>query len=369
MPCAKWAEETRQECAEYKDEGYNKCSEYQDQGYNKCSSWDDQCCDWWPCSWGCKLITWVCMGWYWVSNLVCVAWYWVSNVVCVAWTYITQAVCVLWDFAVTVVAAIIETLESILGWVLSFLALIVELILSIPIIGRLIKWIWNVVLTIVWGVAGVIDFVLSVVGVRPEKKLRVCTVMLCDERGTPVGAKADVVTHLQNSIDIYRDEANVRVIRSAPFQYDSGFADKEQAGEDWVCVYDRPSPKNILNVGCDSPAASEDLGTPGAQFEILASTQCCFYSNFRRLIGYGAPVVVFVVRDVKGKLGCSLGPLTDYVTVEGGNPICIPHELGHACNLWHVDISDNLMNHDCGRRKLKWWQVAILRNSRHVTYF
>jgi hypothetical protein len=57
------------------------------------------------------------------------------------------------------------------------------------------------------------------------------------------------------------------------------------------------------------------------------------------------------------------------VVAEAGNPICIAHELGHSCNLWHVDIDDNLMNPSCGRKKLKWWQVSIMRSSRHVTYF
>lgn len=51
------------------------CSEYEDQGYNSCAKWDQNCCDWWPCSWGCKLITWLCVVWYWVSHWVCKAWY------------------------------------------------------------------------------------------------------------------------------------------------------------------------------------------------------------------------------------------------------------------------------------------------------
>ena len=40
-------------CTETAEESYQQCSEYRDEGYNACSNWDDECCDWWPCSWGC----------------------------------------------------------------------------------------------------------------------------------------------------------------------------------------------------------------------------------------------------------------------------------------------------------------------------
>lgn len=116
--CKQWAQQTIQQCIEYRDNGYNACSQYQDQGYNACSQYQDQgynacsqyqdqgysacanwaknCCTWWPCSWACQLFTWVCVAWYWVSNLVCVAWYWVTNLVCVAWYWVSSWVCIAW---------------------------------------------------------------------------------------------------------------------------------------------------------------------------------------------------------------------------------------------------------------------------------
>lgn len=94
--CKSWRDEGYQACSRYEDQGYNACKEYRDEGYRACERWDKDCCDWWPCSWACKLFTWICVAWYWVSNWVCVAWYWVSKWVCVAWYWVSRWVCVAW---------------------------------------------------------------------------------------------------------------------------------------------------------------------------------------------------------------------------------------------------------------------------------
>jgi hypothetical protein len=81
---------------------------------------------------------------------------------------------------------------------------------------------------------------------------------------------------------------------------------------------------------------------------------------------------VFVVRDVVGKCGCSLGPLGDYVTVDrdglGGTRRILAHELGHSCGLRHVGGEGNLMRPRNPGERLTRWQRAVLRSSRHVTY-
>jgi hypothetical protein len=63
----------------------------------------------------------------------------------------------------------------------------------------------------------------------------------------------------------------------------------------------------------------------------------------------------FAVRSINlCKVGCSPGPLANYVGVNftGTSAPCLPsptngrtlpHELGHACNLLHVDDPNNLM--------------------------
>ena len=83
-------------CLEWATERHEECVEWRDDGYEGCDAWDSRCCDWWPCSWACKVVTWFCVAWVWVSNLVCVA-----------WNVITTTFCVVWDVVTTVINAIL----------------------------------------------------------------------------------------------------------------------------------------------------------------------------------------------------------------------------------------------------------------------
>ncbi|ACL65252.1 hypothetical protein A2cp1_1910 [Anaeromyxobacter dehalogenans 2CP-1] len=370
MPrCLEWGQERHQECSEWKDEGESSCSD-----------WDENCCDWWPCSWGCKLITWVCVAWVWVSNWVCVG-----------WTWITTAICLVWDVVTTIVNAIIVTLESILGWVLDAIALVVELIFEIPYLGRLIKWLWNLITAIAWILASLVDALWGLIGIRPEKKLRICTIILRDENGNQVAATPYVVNLLQHAVEILRREANIRVIRLAPFEYDSGLAGDETVSEDWVQVDGGNSEADTLDVPCNASGFGADLGLTGTKLDFMATTKC-FFGDFRRVVGYGAPITCFVIRTVPGdgggcgSFGCGLW-ITDYITVRnqpcGGegpqiNRRVAAHELGHSGNLWHLDAASNTTNlmgvpwdgsDPPTMTRLSTWQILLWRASKHVTYF
>lgn len=359
-------------CLEWATERTEECSEWADQGYSECSDWDDECCDWWPCSWACEVITWIC-----------VATVWISNVVCVAWTVITTTVCVLWDIVVTVVGAIITTIESILGWVLSALAFLVELILSIPVVGTILGWILKGLTAILAVIIAIPDFVLGLIGIRPEKKLRVCTVILRDEKGTVTAPNEFAVALLQKACDIYKRDANIRIVRSAAFQYSTGFAGAETVTDAWVQIDSGNSDAEVL----DPPCSDGISWTAQQQFQWKMSLYC-FFQSWRRILGYGAPVTAFIVRQVDGAWGCGSWVL-DFVTISGGtfppgNLRVIGHEIGHACLLSHRCVDDDIRNMmgtgtqcdpdsgttpDYADPRMTNWQALVIRSSKHATYF
>jgi len=286
------------------------------------------------------------------------------------------------DAATTVVGAVVETVESAVSWVGSAVGFVVGLVRAIPYIGAVIRWALDLAKAIIWRIGlwglGVLDFVLSWVGITPEKKLRICVVVLrlpSDKPGRlDPSVEAEIITNLNNLINAYKTEPNVRVIPTGPFNYSSPFSDPPVADASWIHFRDDVSASDILDAKCDAGALSNDFGVTGSKFELIANTTC-FYSNLRRLTGYGAPITVFVVRSfLDGKLGCSLALLSDYVTTSRPgvlkDPLQIAHEISHSCGLWHLNDNNNIAYPNNGRgTNMRRWQIAIVRNSRHVTYF
>lgn len=316
-------------CLETAEDSWQECTEERDQGHSTCSDWDDRCCDWWPCSWGCKLITWIC-----------VVWVWISNIVCVAWKIITVVVCVLWE---------------VISVVISFIAIIVDLILAIPFIGRFISELLNIITEIIWRAVNlVIDLVLGIFGLDLVKYMRVGVVILKDEKGNSVANESDINNALENAKSIYKEAANIELILEG------------------LHTVGNSSPSNALHITCDISSWGTDLGTAGSYFEWQSLR--FWDSRLSRTIGLSSPITVFAIKkiDPDATQGCSLGPATDYVLVEGGDPVCFAHELGHACGLilpMHNSEEDNLNNATCGGTKLTAYQRTVVRSSRHVTYF
>jgi hypothetical protein len=352
-------------CLEWAEERTEVCTEKSDEGYNDCAQWNE-----------------------WLAWL-CISWVWVENVVCVGWTVITTSVCVLWDTATTVVNAILVSIESIVGWLLSSIAIVVEYFECIPVLGALVRWLLNLVTALVWAIVSFWDIVAGLVGIRPEKILRVCPVILSDEKGEPVASMENMVAVLQLACNVYKRDANVRIVPSRPFHYASGFAGPETVTPDWVIVSPAPRDAEMLDPPCDAAGVLADWWVPGQWFQ-HAVIQQCWYGAWRRVLGYGAPVTAFAVRSIPDASGCSL-VVTDFVTVEVGvapipaNPRVVGHELVHACNHpWHVCVegdSRNIMatgtacypesddDPNLEDPRLCEWQVHLIRASKHVTYF
>ena len=199
-------------------------------------------------------------------------------------------------------------------------------------------------------VLGFPELVASLAGWRRPKKLRLRVVVLRDEEGRPVVEEGDVRDALEEAQRVLRTTAGVSVIPLSGRFVDIG---------------DVPAPRTALDSPCtDSGLWRTDLSAAGRYFR---------ERRLRGRFGRGAPLTVFVVRDVVGKCGCSLGPLGDYITIDRSglhSPTrrILAHELGHSCGLRHIRDETNLMRPRGPGEHLTRWQRAVLRSSRHVTY-
>ena len=221
----------------------------------------------------------------------------------------------------------------------------------------------------VWRFLGIFDFAASFVNIMPRKKLRLHVVILRDESGSPVAVPSDVQSSIDIARDIFKRQANTRIV-----------AARYQGNPVLIRTVDYPAPTAALNPRCDGGAWADDLGEAGSFYSLQTATP----GHPLAITGYGAPITVIIVRNVRGKDGCSLGPLTDYIVVDldsvsksaGGDDVglvgsrIIAHEIGHACGLlWHSKQKTNLMYADRPHgTRLGRWQRAKFRNSRHVTY-
>jgi hypothetical protein len=393
------------ECAKTRDEGHDKCTDNRDEGYSDCAQKKDEgyseCCDWWPCSWACDAMVWisniVCVLWTWVSNMVCYAWEWVKNIVCVAWKYITKIICVVADVFSSILNLIGAIIDVIIGIIVGIIAFIVDIITSIPFIGRLIEWALNILKTGVNAIASLPDAILTLLGIMPEKKMKLLVIIQNDSQREPVVKNINVIYRdIQYLINTFRAEMNIRVLPTDLFMYQSAFTSNNNSLENFVKTDDSVSSDRTLDVCCDSCAAGDDLTSIGSSFNLMMA-RLGFTTNARRLIGYGAPIIAFAVRSyTDGKAGCSIGPLSDYVTVKfnetqsggmfPGGPFIpmdqltndksldavtdLAHEAGHCCSLPHYSgVGNNLMNPAPLRTgHLTVWQKILVRSSRHVTY-
>lgn len=199
--------------------------------------------------------------------------------------------------------------------------------------------------------SGLVELGANAVGVQPYKQLRLRVVVLRDEQGEPLCAVQDVLASWDEASRIFSLRSHIRIIGATPR----------------VVVLPHPAPVTALDVHCDDGAWQEDMDEAGDFFR-----RNCAKTASGKWLGYGAPVTVYVVRNISNKGGCSLGPLTDYVTLEAGmldraRHRLLAHEVAHACGLWHSRDKGNLMYPKGPGDTLTWWQALILRNSRHVT--
>jgi hypothetical protein len=180
----------------------------------------------------------------------------------------------------------------------------------------------------------------------PEKKIRIQVVILVDHDQQPIVPPKDIDHAIEYARQVFKKYFNVKLLPVNNKQI--------------VDVVKQNAPQEVLYTKGGAGALSEEFKVAGSFFA----------SN---LIGIIYPVTVFVVKDIRGASGCSLGPISDYVTLDpdgAKNSSILAHEIAHACGLWHVKQRSNLLcpYNDRGD-KVNWWQKNVFRSSRHVTYW
>lgn len=240
--------------------------------------------------------------------------------------------------------------------VLDSIAFIINLILSIPIIGGIIRTILNWITEIIWRIVGLIDFLASLVGIRPRKKMYF-GVVVPSVNGEQIVSDALIMRQVDAAIRFYDTTCNINLIFTG------------------ICKTGVKPPDAGLVVGCDAGGFFNDWWLAGSYFEFATAT-CKFMDSFRRVIGLGAEIVVFIVQDVtpKGTNGCSFTSTHNYVVIEAKSDdqaFVAAHEMGHACWLPHDSDTSNLMNPTTPSVNpvLTNLQISMVRWSKHCVYF
>ena len=224
----------------------------------------------------------------------------------------------------------------------------------VRVVRGVISQVVNIVFNVVQSIIGIPDWIGSLIGIRPKKKLRLKVDVLRDQNGSYLATQKELVPIIQKVIEIYKKRCNKKVI---------------PVKENFIEFYDPIPPRDALFPSCDGGAWTNDLGLAGSFYSLVTAVSKGGLLGF----GYASPVTAIVVQDIIDKKGCSLGPLTNYITIDlsGISTLdTLSHEIGHSCSLLHRKRKSNLMYRKSKDRgdDLSHWQSSIIRWSKHATY-
>jgi hypothetical protein len=254
--------------------------------------------------------------------------------------------------------------NTVVGGAANIIGAVWSIILAIPILGGIIRTVWNWVIEVVWRILGGIDWLLSLAGYRPRKRMGF-RVVIPIKNGNPIATPSDLQNMVDGAIATYNRLCNIELEFG-------GFAQ-----------FTTEPPESAINPNCGALGFFSDwfgwFGVVGSWYEI-AATSTSMDGAWRKLVGYGPQIIVFAVRNVTPDdansitVGCSFAATHDYVFVEptAGRPQVMAHEIGHACLLAHRDDEPQNLMYDSGLTlvpTLTGWQISAIRGSRHCTYW
>ena len=195
--------------------------------------------------------------------------------------------------------------REVLLFPLNLLASIVDLIFSIPWVGRFLKLVWNSLLTGLHFLFGLGELAAWSLGFRPIKKFKVGVVLLSTQADQPGANVDEVVGALELTAEIFFEKVGIKLCPA--YHIPKSVSKHERPNSNWVQVLDFKESNRILNLGCNFRAVFEDLSPTGSrlQFQILKQF---FFTAFRRVFGYGAPVTIFMKSLRVSLLMASLPP-------------------------------------------------------------
>ncbi len=348
-------------CNNIRCTSFNNCNSIQCNSFTNCNN--IRCnsftnCSWWnvPCHIAraaCVVAAVIALVACWVARAACIVAATIARAAC----FVARAACVVAAevarIACIAAAAIARAACEVVNFVLDAIAFVVELILSIPLIGGIIRTILNWVTEIVWRIAGIFDFLASLAGIRLRKKMYFGVVV---PPITPIATDADIQRQVDAVVDFYDQTCNINMIFTG------------------ICHTNVSPPDDGLTVRCDAGGFFDDWWLKGSYFE-FASATCKYMDSFRRVIGLGAEIIVFIVQDVTpdNTNGCSFSSTHNWVVIEAlptDSAFVAAHEIGHACWLSHAEDTANLMNSitPAANPTLTNLQIALVRWSKHCVY-
>jgi hypothetical protein len=192
----------------------------------------------------------------------------------------------------------------------------------------------------------IVDLLISLIGIRPRKKMRVAILVLMKSDRSWVLDDKTIQDWFDRARGIFLSEANVELISDWPGRLI--FHDGD------------PAPAPALNPTC------------GISF--VFSTADDHYDEHLHTLSL-ASVRVYVVESLSGgDNGCAWPVITNIAVVaKSAARESMAHELGHLCGLAHRNgTPSNLMCTAAARRtgaNLTNWQNSVIRSSEYATYF